>query len=45
VYLETVAQATAQATLAKWSGRLGGADVFTLSHARAMEQAVRIDFI
>ncbi len=43
-YLGAVAESAANATMDKWNGRLGGTDIFTLSHAWAMMEALRIDF-
>jgi glyoxylase-like metal-dependent hydrolase (beta-lactamase superfamily II) len=43
-YLGAVAESAAKATLDKWNGRLGGADVFAYSHAWTMQETLRIDF-
>jgi len=43
VYLNTVAQTCAEATVPIWQDRLGGTDVFTHSHCWAMAASLRID--
>lgn len=43
-YLDAVAQACTDATLAEWEGRLGGAEVFTFSHCWTMMEALRIEW-
>lgn len=43
VYLDTIAQRAAQATLTKWQGQLGGVDVFTFDNAAKMTESLRID--
>ena len=44
VYLGTLAEYCANVTTKKWTGRLGGADVFTPSNAQAMLNSARTDF-
>lgn len=43
VYLKAVAQKCADVTLAKWRGRLAGADVFTFSHCFRLMNSLRLD--
>lgn len=43
VYLDTVAQTCADATIPVWKDRLGGTDIFTFSHCWAMVESLRID--
>jgi len=43
VYLDRVAEECNDLTLAKWLGRLGGADVFTIDHCWVMLESLRID--
>jgi glyoxylase-like metal-dependent hydrolase (beta-lactamase superfamily II) len=42
-YLNAVAAACEEATLAKWAGRLGGAEVFTFGHCWTMMESLRVD--
>jgi glyoxylase-like metal-dependent hydrolase (beta-lactamase superfamily II) len=42
-YLDTVVDRATAATLAKWQGRLGGADVFTHDNCYAMQSSLRTD--
>ena len=42
-YLDTVAQACADATIPVWRDRLGGTDVFTERHCWVMAESLRID--
>ena len=42
-YFDTVIDMAAAATLAKWQGRLGGADVFTRDNCYAMQASLRVD--
>ncbi|MDP9368231.1 MAG: MBL fold metallo-hydrolase [Chloroflexota bacterium] len=42
-YLDAVAQACTDATLAEWDGRLGGAEVYTFGHCWTMMESLRID--
>ena len=43
VYLDAVAEKTAQLTLAKWDGRLGAADVWTKDHSFRILESLRIE--
>lgn len=43
-YLDAVAQACADATLAQWGERLGGAEAFTHSHCWTMTESLRVDW-
>ena len=43
VYLDNVTRLAAAATLTKWRGQLGGADVFTFDNAAKMTESLRID--
>lgn len=43
-YLDAVSQRAADATLAHWRGKLGGADVFTFDSAYTMAESLRIDY-
>lgn len=43
-YLDLTAQRASSATLAKWRGRLGGADIFTLRNASTMIESLRVDY-
>ncbi len=43
VYLDNVAPMAAEATLVKWQGQLGGADVFTFDNAAKMTESLRIE--
>lgn len=43
-YLDQASQIAGAATLAKWRGRLGGADVFTTDNAYRMLESLRIDY-
>ncbi len=43
-YLDITAQRATDATLAKWRGRLGGADVFTFRNASTMIESLRVDY-
>ena len=43
VYLDAVAEKTTELTLAKWSGRLGGADVWTKDHSFRILESLRIE--
>ena len=43
-YLEAVANAATEYLVPRWTGRLGGADVFTKSNALTMSEALRIDY-
>lgn len=43
VYLDAVAEKTAELTLAKWDGRLGGADVWTKDHSFRVLESLRIE--
>lgn len=43
VYLDRVAHTAEAIVLDKWSGVLGGAEVFTLSHCSSMVESIRID--
>jgi glyoxylase-like metal-dependent hydrolase (beta-lactamase superfamily II) len=43
-YLGAVAEKCAGTTAQKWSGRLGGVEVFNYSHAWTMMQSLRIDY-
>jgi glyoxylase-like metal-dependent hydrolase (beta-lactamase superfamily II) len=43
VYLDAVAEKTAELTLAKWNGRLGGADVWTKDHSFRILESLRIE--
>jgi len=38
------AQRAADATLAKWRGRLGGVDIFTFRNASTMVESLRVDY-
>jgi glyoxylase-like metal-dependent hydrolase (beta-lactamase superfamily II) len=42
-YTQAVASKSTQTTLEKWSGRLGGAEVFTHSHAWTMMESMQVD--
>jgi glyoxylase-like metal-dependent hydrolase (beta-lactamase superfamily II) len=42
-YFDTVIDVAAATTLAKWQGRLGGADVFTRDNCFAMQASLRVD--
>lgn len=42
-YFDTVIDVATAATLAKWQGRLGGADVFTRDNCYAMQASLRVD--
>lgn len=44
VYLDQTSQIAGAATLAKWRGQLGGADVFTTDNAYRMLESLRIDY-
>ncbi len=43
VYLDAVAEKAAERTLAKWDGRLGGADVWTKDHSFRVLESLRIE--
>jgi glyoxylase-like metal-dependent hydrolase (beta-lactamase superfamily II) len=43
VYLDQASQLAGAATLARWRGQLGGADVFTTDNAYRMLESLRID--
>jgi hypothetical protein len=42
-YYDTVVDMAAKAMLAKWQGRLGGADLFTRDNCYAMQTSLRGD--
>lgn len=42
-YLSAVNQTCANATLPNWISRLGGADVYTLSHCATVVASLRVD--
>jgi len=43
-YLNAIVEQATDETLDKWLGELGGADVFTASHAFVMLEALRVDY-
>ena len=44
VYLDAVAQACTDATVAVWKDRLGGADVFTFDNCWVTVESLRTDY-
>ncbi|KAL7795948.1 beta-lactamase-like protein [Trichoderma ceciliae] len=43
-YIDTLSRYCANVTTEKWLGKLGGADVYTLSHCETLVESLRIDY-